>query len=115
MQPFTKPLFDAVKDLNAATMWLMQNGMKNPNDAGAASTDYMHLFGLVGLGYMWALMAHTSKEALDQGTDGRAEFHENKLMTARYFMERIMPETKAHLARIESGSESMMALSAEAF
>ncbi len=115
MQPFTKPLRDGVKKLEAATMWLMQNGMQNPNNAGAASTDFMHLFGLVALGYMWGLMAEKSQEALAEGSASSPEFHENKLMTARYFMERIMPESAAHLARIESGCESMMSLGEEAF
>ncbi|MFK5977258.1 MAG: acyl-CoA dehydrogenase C-terminal domain-containing protein [Rhizobiaceae bacterium] len=115
MQPYTKPLFDAVKDLNTATMWLMQNGMANPNNAGAASTDYMHLMGLVTLGYMWVMMAETSLNALDGDADGRDEFYQTKLVTGKYFMERIMPETKAHLARIESGCESMMALEETAF
>ena len=115
MHPYTKPLRTGVKNLEAATMWLMQNAMQNPNNAGAASMDYMHLFGLVALGYMWGLMAEKSQEALTEGANGSSEFHENKLMTARYFMERIMPECAAHLARIETGSESMMALEAEAF
>jgi len=103
MQPYTKPLRDGVKKLEASTMWLMQNGMQNPNNAGAASMDFMHLFGLVALGYMWGLMAEKSQQALAEGANGSTEFHENKLMTARYFMERVMPESAAHLARIESG------------
>jgi hypothetical protein len=115
MAPFAKPLRNAAKTLEAATMWLMQNGMKNPDNAGAASSDYMHLMGLVALGYMWAMMAEKSQEALANGADGRAEFYESKLATARYFMERIMPEAQAHLARIESGAEAIMALKAEAF
>ena len=115
MHPYTKPLRAGVKNLEAATMWLMQNAMQNPNNAGAASMDFMHLFGLVALGYMWGLMAEKSQQALKEGANGSAEFHENKLMTARYFMERIMPECSAHLARIETGSESMMSLEAEAF
>jgi len=115
MHPFTKPLREGVKTLEGATMWLMQNGMKDPNNAGAASMDYMHLFGLVALGYMWGMMAEKSHEALAEGANGAASFHEEKLMTGRYFMERIMPETAAHLARIQSGSESMMALEADAF
>ena len=89
--------------------------MQNPNNAGAASMDYMHLFGLVALGYMWGMMAEKSQEALQEGANGSSEFHENKLVTGRYFMERVMPECAAHLARIQSGSESMMALNAEAF
>lgn len=115
MQPYTKPLRDGVKKLEASTMWLMQNGMQNPNNAGAASMDFMHLFGLVALGYMWGLMAEKSQQALAEGANGSTEFHENKLMTARYFMERVMPESAAHLARIESGCESMMSLEEAAF
>lgn len=115
MHVYTKPIRNGVKALEASTMWLMQNGMKNPNNAGAASMDYMHLFGLVALGYMWGIMAEKSQEAIREGANGSSEFHENKLLTARYFMERVMPECAAHLARIESGCESMMALEAEAF
>ena len=115
MQPYTKPLRESVKALEAATMWLMQNGMKDPNNAGAASMDYMHLFGLVALGYMWGMMAEKSQEALKEGANGSTAFHEEKLVTGRYFMDRVMPEAGAHLARIQSGAESMMALNAEAF
>jgi acyl-CoA dehydrogenase len=115
MAPLTKGLKKGLNDLQAATMWLMQNGMKNPDNAGAASTDYMHLFGLVALGYMWGMMAKVAQARLADGADGAASFYETKLVTARYFMERVMPETGAHLARISTGAEAMMALSAEAF
>jgi hypothetical protein len=115
MSPYTKTLKKGLNDLQAATMWLMQNGMKNPDDAGAASTDYLHLFGLVSLGYMWARMAKAAHAKLANGADGSASFYENKLVTGRYFMERVMPETSAHLARISTGSATMMALPAEAF
>jgi acyl-CoA dehydrogenase len=115
MAPFTKALKKGLNDLQAATMWLMQNGMKNPDNAGAASTDYMHLFGLVSLGYMWARMVKTAQEKLAAGANGSAQFYENKLVTGRYFMERVMPETAAHLARISTGADTMMALPAEAF
>jgi acyl-CoA dehydrogenase len=115
MQPYTKPLRNGVKALEASTMWLMQNGMKNPDNAGAASTDYMHLMGLVALGYMWALMAEKSLEALKEGANGKASFYSNKLATAKYYFDRVMPEAQAHMARIETGAESMMALEAEAF
>ncbi|MDF1599104.1 acyl-CoA dehydrogenase C-terminal domain-containing protein [Mesorhizobium sp. YIM 152430] len=115
MAPYTKSLKKGLNDLQAATMWLMQNGMGKPDNAGAASTDYMHLFGLVSLGYMWAMMAKTAQEKIAAGDNGSAEFYENKLATARFFMDRLMPETSAHLARISSGADSMMALSADAF
>jgi acyl-CoA dehydrogenase len=95
-------------------MWLMQNGMKNPDNAGAASTDYLHLSGLVALGYMWGRMVKTAQEKLAKAGDA-GDFHQNKITTGRYFMERVMPETATHLARISSGSATMMALPAEAF
>ena len=114
MKPFIAPLSKGLSDLQAATMWLVQNGMANPDNAGAASTDYMHLFGLVSFGHMWGLMVKAAQEKLASG-EGNKDFLENKLVTARYFMDRLMPETAAHLARIEAGAESMMALNAEAF
>ncbi|WP_054308692.1 acyl-CoA dehydrogenase C-terminal domain-containing protein [Mesorhizobium sp. 1M-11] len=115
LTPFTKALKKGLNDLQAATMWLMQNGMKNPDNAGAASTDYLHLFGLVTLGYMWGQMAKVAQARLAEGANGSSSFYDNKLVTARYYMDRIMPETAAHLARISSGADSMMALSADAF
>ena len=115
MAPYTKGLKKGLNDLQAATMWLVQNGMTNPDNAGAASTDYMHLFGLVALGYMWARMVKTARDKLANGAGDQAAFLETKLVTGRYFMERVMPETAAHLARISTGSATMMALPAEAF
>ncbi|EFM59586.1 acyl-COA dehydrogenase [Brucella sp. BO2] len=111
---FTKYLKKGVNDLQAATMWLMQNAMAKPDNAGAASNDYMHLFGLVALGYMWARMAKVAEEKLAAG-EGNKKFLEAKLVTARYYFERIMPESVAHLARIQSGADSMMALNADTF
>ena len=115
LAPFTKALKKGLNDLQAATLWLMQNGMKNPDNAGAASTDYLHLSGLVALGYMWGRMVKTAQARLAEGAGEQAPFYEHKLTTGRYFMERILPETAAHLARISSGAEAMMALPAEAF
>jgi alkylation response protein AidB-like acyl-CoA dehydrogenase len=115
MAPYTKALKKGLNDLQAATMWLMQNAIAKPDNAGAASMDYMHLFGLVALGYMWARMAKAAQDRLAAGADGTADFYEAKLVTGRYFMERIMPESAAHLARISSGADTLMALPAEAF
>ncbi|PYE86400.1 acyl-CoA dehydrogenase C-terminal domain-containing protein [Phyllobacterium leguminum] len=112
---YTKHLKKGLGDLQAATMWLMQNAMAKPDNAGAASTDYMHLFGLVALGYMWAQMAKAAEAKLEAGAGDKAAFVEAKLVTARYFMERVMPETAAHLARIQTGADTLMALPAEAF
>ncbi len=115
MAPITKALKKGLNDLQQATMWLMQNAMAKPDNAGAASTDYMHLFGLVALGYMWGRMAKIAEEKIAADTDGQTGFLEKKRITARFFMERLMPESAAHLARISSGAEAMMALEADAF
>ncbi len=115
MAPYTKGLKKGLNDLQQATMWLMQNAMANPDNAGAASNDYMHLFGLVALGYMWAQMVKVAQDKLAAGAGADQEFLEHKLVTGRYFMERVMPETGAHLARISTGAETMMKLPEEAF
>ena len=115
MAPFTRALKKGLNDLQAATMWLMQNGMANPDNAGAASTDYLHLFGLVSLGYMWGQMVKAAQTKLANGAGDATSFYENKIVTGRYFMERIMPETGLRLARISTGADTMMALPAEAF
>ncbi|WP_312408485.1 acyl-CoA dehydrogenase C-terminal domain-containing protein [Rhizobium sp.] len=114
MAPFTKGLKKGLNDLQASTMWFMQNAMAKPDNAGAGSTDYMHLFGLVTLGYMWAKMAKTAQEKLGSG-DPREDYLKNKLTTARFYMEKIMPETALRKVRIEAGADSVMELAAEAF
>ncbi len=112
---FTKNLKKGLNDVQAATMWFMQHAMAKPDNAGAGSTDYMHLFGLVVLGYMWAEMAKAANDGLAAGETERETFLRNKLISARFFMERIMPETALRKARIETGAETMMTLAAEAF
>ncbi|MGC8203554.1 acyl-CoA dehydrogenase C-terminal domain-containing protein [Aliiroseovarius sp. PTFE2010] len=114
MEPFLGPLKEGSKALQAAAMFFMQNGMKNPNVALSGSYDFMHLFGHVCLGYMWAQMAKTSLQALESGTGDKA-FHENKLTTGKFYMARWMPMCSTHLARIESGADPVMSLDAEAF
>ena len=114
MKAYTAPLARAVDDLQGATTWLMQNAMTNPDNAGAGSVAYMHLMGLVSLGYMWAQIAEAAHASLDGGTDNRA-FYENKLTTARYFYSHVLPETVVHRIRVEAGAENIMALDAAAF
>ena len=111
---FLDPLKAASKDLQAAGMFFMQQGMKNPNNALAGSYDFMHLFGHVCLGLMWARMGLAAKSALDAGASD-TEFYKTKLATGRYYMARHLPATKMHLARIESGADTVMALEAENF
>jgi hypothetical protein len=111
---FLEPLKSASKDLQSAAMYFMQAGMKNPNAALAGSVDFLHLFGHVCMGLAWTRMAKAASKALEEGTD-TPEFYEAKLATGRFYMARMLPETKLRLARIESGAEPVMDLPAEAF
>ena len=104
----------ASKQMQAAGMYFMQNGMKNPDSALAGSSDFLHLTGHVCLGLMWLRMARAAQAALDVGSDDHG-FHEAKLLTAEYYMARELPACALHLARIESGAEVVMSLPAEAF
>ena len=109
MKPFVTPLGVALGHLQQASMWFMQNAMAKPDNAGAGATDYLQMFGLVALGYMWCLIAQA---ALAKQADARMKA---KLITARFFMERVLPETAAQLARIKSGADAVMELPDEAF
>ena len=111
---FIDPLKAASKDLQAAGMYFMQNGMSNPNHALAGSNDFMHMFGHVCLGLMWARMGKVSSDTLAAGTDD-ATFYETKLATGRFYMARQLPATALHLTRIQSGSDTVMALDAANF
>lgn len=111
---FLEPLKAASKDLQAAGMYFMQNGMKNPNNALSGSYDFMHMFGHVCLGLMWARMGKVSIDTLAAGTSDEA-FYETKLTTGRYYMARRLPATAMHLTRIESGADTVMALDAAHF
>ncbi|MEA1073162.1 acyl-CoA dehydrogenase C-terminal domain-containing protein [Sphingomonas sp. LY160] len=108
------PLEKAVGDLQAATMWLAQNGMADPNNAGAGAYAYMQLMGLVSLGWMWLKMAAASERL--RTVDGEdAGFHEAKLTTARYFAQRELVASGTLRRKVEAGAESVMALPVEAF
>ena len=111
LKPFLGPLKAAREDLQKATMWFMANAMGKPDNAGAGAADYMRLFGLVALGYMWAMIARTALEKQAEGAEGM----DAKLVAGRFFMERMIPETASRLAAISAGSEAVMALPAEAF
>ncbi|MFT5343284.1 MAG: alkylation response protein AidB-like acyl-CoA dehydrogenase [Paracoccaceae bacterium] len=111
---FLEPLKAGSKDLQAAAMYFVQNGMKNPNNALAGSTDFMHMFGHVCLGLMWARMGKAANDALASGASDAA-FYETKLTTGRYYMARQLPATSLHLTRIQSGADTVMALDAANF
>ncbi|MEN5176078.1 acyl-CoA dehydrogenase C-terminal domain-containing protein [Brevundimonas diminuta] len=113
IKPFVDGLADAKKKLQDATMWLMQNGMANPDNAAAASTDYLHIFGLTAYAFLWAQMAKAAQEKIAAGDAD--PYYANKLMTGRYFVERILPDAGAHLKKLKSGAEVLMQMPAEAF
>src|SRR5882757_8688772 len=114
MKPYVAPLAAALGHLQQATIWLMQNALAKPDNAGASATDYLNLFGLVALGYMWCRMVEAAKRNIAAGGGATAR-SSAKLTTGRFFMERMLPETGAHLARIQAGAASTMELPAEAF
>ena len=115
MKVYVEPLAKALGNLQQATMWFMQNALAKPDNAGAGSYDFMHLFGLVALGYMWCRMAAVAREKLKAGANGSTEHMNAKLITGRFFMERLLPETGAQLARIQAGAGSVMELPDGAF
>jgi alkylation response protein AidB-like acyl-CoA dehydrogenase len=112
MQPYVEPLRQAVHDLREATVWFARHGPGDPDTVGACSSDYMQLFGLVALGYMWCLMVDAAKAKAAGGDAARME---QKLILGRFFMDKMLPATATHLARIETGAASTMALPPEAF
>ena len=111
LKPFVDGLADAKAKLQEATLWLMQNGLANPDNAGAASTDYLHLMGLTCLAYMWAQMA----EAAYRKGPSSDPFLADKIATGRFFLARILPDAAGHLAKLKTGAETLMALSADSF
>src|SRR5690242_8813038 len=113
MKPYVAPMSAALGHLQQATTWLMQNAMMKPDNAGAAATDYMQLFGLVTFAYMWARMAKVAQDKI--AASGATPYLSTKLVTGRFFMERMLPETHVHLARIQTGCATTMELAAEAF
>ena len=112
LQPFVLSISKAFGRLQLATGHIAQAGLRNPDEGGAAASEYLRLFGLVALGYLWARMAQISIEK--QGGDGNA-FYAAKIVTARFFMERVLPQTGSLFAAIMSGSSTMMEFPDETF
>jgi hypothetical protein len=110
MQTFIEPLQAALEHLQIATGYVMEAGMSNHDEIGAASVDYLRLFGLVALGFMWARMA---KIALPKSADDG--FYKAKTNTAKFYMQRLLPQTAALLTTIQSGAETIMEFEDSAF
>ena len=100
--------------LQLATGFIAEKGLADPEEAGAAATDYLRLFGLVALGFMWVRTAEIAVEKLpNAGPD--TEFYQTKLATSRFFVERILPQAGALLFTIKAGKASLMEVPESAF
>lgn len=114
LQEFIFPLAKAFSKLQQSTAMIAQKGLKDPLEAGAASSDYLRQFALVALAYMWTRMVKTAQEKLKEGT-GRAEFYDEKIKTAQFFFARMLPEAEARFKMVTAGADSLMALKEEQF
>jgi hypothetical protein len=114
MAEFVLPLTKAVAKLQQATAVIAQKGMKDPTEAGAASSDYLRMFALTALAFCWARMAKTALEKIE--TDpSRRDFYESKIQTARFYMTRMLPEYESRFRMVMAGKNPLMELQAEGF
>jgi len=114
LHPFVSSLQDGVTDLKRATNWLLQAAVKSTDVASAVAVNYLTLLGTVSVGYMWSQIAAVCAEDNDDAINGR-DFCADKLITGRFFMENMMPDTKALTVKIEYGAETIMAMSSDSF
>jgi butyryl-CoA dehydrogenase len=112
--PLVQTLGKAFGRLQQATIKIAQVGMAKPDEAGAAATDYLRLFGLVAMAYMWARMAQIALPKIGNGDDPTG-FYKAKLGTAKFFFDRMLPESGARLSAIMAGGKSMMEFDDAAF
>ena len=107
---FTEPLKTAIENLDDLTAWLLEQAKNNPNEVGAASVEYLHVFGYIAYAYMWALMARAA-----QGKEAEEDFYASKMGTARFFFARLLPRIQSLSSAVRAGSESLYLLDAEQF
>ena len=113
MKEFVEPLEKALGRVQDSALFLMQNAMKNPDDAGGAATDLLRLMALTAMAYMWNRIVVAAHKGLAAGNDN--SFYEAKLTTARFFMARVLPQTVSLNHQIKAGASTLMALPADAF
>ena len=114
MQDFIFPLAKAFMKLQQSTAMVAQKGLSNPDEAGAASVDYLRQFALVSMAYMWCKIVIVAQQKLEAG-DGDTEFYEAKIETAKFFMARMLPEADAKFKMVLAGGETLMAMKESAF
>ncbi|TDQ37296.1 acyl-CoA dehydrogenase C-terminal domain-containing protein [Thiopseudomonas denitrificans] len=110
LQDFTAPLQKAIENLDELSAWLVEQGKANPNEIGAASVEYLHVFGYTAYAYMWALMAKAA-----QGREGEEDFYASKMGTARFYFARLLPRIHSLTASVKAGSESLYLLDEKLF
>jgi hypothetical protein len=113
MKEFVEPLEKALGRVQDAALFLMQNAMKNPDEAGAAASDLLRLMALTAMAFMWNRIAVAAQKGLAGGKDNA--FYQAKLATARFYMARVLPQTTSLNHQIKAGAATLMALPAEAF
>jgi len=113
--PFVPALEKAFGGLQKATATIAQKGLADPDEAAAAATEYLRLFGLVALAYLWARMAEVAHDRLAAGANGDAAFYQAKLATARFYFERVLPQTAGLYGAVTAGGRSMAAFPDDAF
>jgi alkylation response protein AidB-like acyl-CoA dehydrogenase len=111
---FAKPVGEALYKLQKATMMLAERGFANPDEAGAAATEYLHLMGYTAVGWQWLRMATVAQRKLAEGERDK-RFLESKLKTARFYFGRLMPEATTLLTAIQSGASSIMSFAVDEF
>lgn len=109
LQEFVFPLAKAFMKLQQSTAMVAQKGLKNPDEAGAASVDYLRQFALVSMAYMWCRMVIAAQKKMESG-EGDKDFYESKVMTARFFMTRMLPEADARFKMVMAGASPLMDL-----
>jgi hypothetical protein len=114
MKQFIKPLDELNSEWGSITMKIGMKAMKNKDEVGAASVDYLMYSGYVALAYFWAKMVLTAQSKLEDGTSEEA-FYNSKIVTAKFYYQRILPRTNSLADTMLSGSDNLMALDEESF
>jgi alkylation response protein AidB-like acyl-CoA dehydrogenase len=114
LESIAKPLADALNKLQQATMWLAQHGLSNPDEAGGAATDYLRMFALVSLGWMWLKMSRTAQAKM-ASADGLEQYYDAKLKTAAFFAQKMLPDVDSRFKSLTAGSKIMMEMAVEQF
>jgi alkylation response protein AidB-like acyl-CoA dehydrogenase len=109
------PVEEALSKLEQATAWLAQHAFSNPDEAGGAATDYLRIFALASLGWMWVKMAKVAQKKLEEGANGAAAYYDAKLKTARFYAQKILPEAESRFKSLTAGCKIMMELDAGQF